>query len=178
MGAYYSVEISNTANDILAGSSAPPGSPAALPPGSTTDIYTAKRSQVFYSQHSTHFGTALELFYQDYDYQVLPDDNKEGGGNLGLDYYATEVSTITLFGSYAKTKYTNFYRNDIDRDAGLRFSYLAGRNVQLRIEGQRLQRASTTPSESYVDDRVLFTVMYTSNPLYRTLSGYRTLLVR
>jgi hypothetical protein len=178
MGAYYSVEISNTANDILAGSSAPPGSPAAPPPGSTSDIYTAKRSQVFYSQHSTHFGTALELFYQDLDYQVLPDDNKQGGGNLGIDYYATEVSTITLYGSYAKTKYTDYYRNDIDRDTGLRFSYLLGRNIELRVEGQRLQRASTSPSESYVDNRLLFTVMYTSNPLYRTLSGYRTLLVR
>jgi len=172
MGAYYSVEVSNTANDVLAASAAGPSSPAATPTaGSTSDIYNTKRGQVFYTQRSTHFGTSLQIFYQNLQYEVLPDSNRQTGGNLALDYYATQVSTTTLFGSYAETKYTDYYRNDTDRNVGLRFSYQLVRNITMSIEGQRLERVSTTSSESFVDNRALFTVLYTSNPLYRTLSG-------
>jgi len=172
MGASYGAEFSNAASDVLAASTAGPASPAATPTaGSTADIYYARRGQAFYSRRSTRFGTSLQIFHENLDYEVLPDDYRQSGGNLALDYFYSDVSTTTLFGSYAKTKYTNFYRNDTDRDAGLRYSYRAGRNILMSIEGRRIQRASTTASESFIDNRALFTVLYSSSPLYRTLTG-------
>lgn len=183
-GAWYSAEYSNTGNDVLA-RSAPPGIPPAspvAPTAVTSDIYYTKRAQAFYTGHSTRFGMVLQVFGEDVDYEVTPDDNRQTGGNLELAYFHSETFAAVLFGDYEKTEYSELDRRDIDTYAGLRFSHQASREILLSLEGRKTERRSTDPTASYTDNRVLFFVLYSSGPVYRSLSVtgpvFRTLSIR
>jgi len=172
-GASYSAEFSNTGNDVLARSTATAGpspAPAAAPGAVTSDIYYARRGQAFYTGHSSRYGVALQIFGQDVDYEATPDDNRQTGGNLELTYYYSETFTAILFSDYVRTKYSELARRDVDRDSGIRFSHRAGRNILVSLEGRKTERTSTDPTAPYTDNRVLFTVLYSSGPVFRTLS--------
>jgi hypothetical protein len=175
MGASVGAGSSNTGNDVLAASTAAAGptpSPAPIvqPSAVTSDVYRTKRADAFYMHHSSQFGTSLQVFGQDVNYQLTPDSNRQSGGNLLFSYYYSDTFTSTLFGGYSKTKYTTLIRRDIDRDAGLRFAYRVGRDILMTLEGRRTERASTDPNAPFTENRVLFTVLYSSGPVFRTLS--------
>lgn len=174
-GASYSAEFSNVGNDVLARSAAaavPSPAPVAAPGAitSTSDIYYAKRGQVFYTRHGSRFGAALQIFGQDIDYETTPNDNRQTGGNLELAYYYSETFTVVLFSDYVKTKYSELNRRDTDMDSGVRFSHRTGRNILMSLEGRKTERTSTDPTAPYTDNRVLFTVLYSGGPAFRTLS--------
>ena len=187
MGADFSAEFSNTSNDVLAASTpatgpSPSPAPIVQPTAATSDVYRTKRGEVFYTQQSSRFGTALQIFGQDQDYQVTPDDNRQTGGNLELAYYYSDTVATALFSSYQETKYTILERRDIDRDTSLRFGYRVGRDILLGVEGGRLERASTDPTAPFTDDWIMFSVLYSSGPVFRILSprtpGFGTLITR
>ena len=113
---------------------------------------------------------ALQIFGQDLDYEATPDDNRQTGGNLVLTYYYSETFTAALFSDYVKTKYSELTRRDIGRDSGMRFSHRTGRNILMSLEGRKTERTSTEPTAPYTDNRVLFTVLYSSGPVFRTLT--------
>lgn len=175
MGASVGAEFSNTGNDVLAASAAAAGpapspAPVVQPSVVTGDVYRTKRGQVFYSRHSSRFGTSLQVFGQEVDYQLTPFDNRQSGGDLQLSYYYSDTITTTLFSYYVKTKYTILTRRDTDRDAGLRFAYRVGRDILTALEGRRIERSSTDPTAPFTDNRILFTVLYSSGPAFRALS--------
>jgi len=176
MGAAFSSEFSNTGNDVLAASTPATGPvpspvPVTQPSAVTSDVYRTKRGEVFYSLQSSRFGTAFQVFGQQVDYQLTPDDNRQSGGNLRFSYYYSDTFTTTLFGDYTKTRYTILERRDIDRNAGLRFAHRVGRDILMTLEGRRIERASTDPTAPFTDNRVLFTVLYSTGPVFRTLSA-------
>lgn len=175
MGASAEADSSNTGADVLAASTTAAGPvpvpvPIVQPGAVTSDVYRTKRAQVFYTHHSSQFGTSLLVFDQNVDYQTLPDNNRQTGSNLLFSYYYSETFSTTLFGDYLKTKYTILVRRDIDRDAGLRFAYRVSRDILMTLEGRRTVRASTDPTSPFTDNRVLFTVLYSSGPVFQALS--------
>ena len=175
MGASYGALFSNTANDVLAASTPAPGpspspAPVVQPSGVTSETYRTKREDAFYTLHSSRFGAALQVFGEDVDYQVTPDDNRKYGGILQLSYYYSDTVAATLFGDYTKTHYKILTRDDTDRDAGLRFAYRVRRDILMTLEGRRIERTSTDPAEPFTDNRVLFAVLYSSGPVFRSLS--------
>lgn len=175
MGASYSAGFSNTANDVLAASTpatgpAPLSVPVTQPAAVTSDVYRTKRGEAFYTLHTSRFGTALQIFGQEVDYQLTPNDNRQSGGNLQFSHFYSDTVTTTVFANYVKTKYTILMRKDTDRTAGLRFAYRVGRDILMTLEGRRIERTSTDPTAPFTDNRVLFTVLYSSGPVFRTLS--------
>jgi hypothetical protein len=172
-GASYSAEFSNTGNDVLARSAAAAGPspvPAVAPGAVTSDIYYVRRGQVFYARHGSRLGAMLQIFGQNLDYEATPYDNRQTGGNLELAYYYSETFTAVLFSDYVRTRYSELSRRDTDMDSGMRFSHRAGRNILVGLEARRTERTSTDPTAPYTDNRVLFTVLYSGGPAFRTLS--------
>lgn len=135
------------------------------------DVYIAKRGEMHYSHRGSQFGYALSLFRREFDYELTPLDRREKGGRVEFSYAYFGTSTVSLFSDLVKTEYLNFVRDDTDKDSGLRFAYLAGRNVTFGAEARHITRSSTISTMDFAENRALLTVAYTSGPVYTPTLG-------
>jgi hypothetical protein len=179
-----SKEVTDVGSDVLASSGTATsvagssvGSPVTAAPPSlaqnvvTSDVYIAKRGEIGYSHRGSQFGTTLYLFTREFDYELTPVDRREKGGHVEFSYAYFGTSTVSLFGDFVKTEYLNFVREDTDKDSGLRFAYLAGRNVTFGAEARHIIRSSTISTLDFVENRALLTVAYASGPFYKPTLG-------
>ncbi len=180
-----SKEATDVGSDVLASSGTAATSVAATSVGSqvtaappslaqnvvTSDVYIAKRGEIRYSHRGSQFSTTLSLLTREIDYELTPVDRREKGGRVDFSYAYFGTSTVSLFGDFVKTEYLNFAREDTDKDSGLRFAYLAGRNVTFGAEARHIIRSSTVSAVDFVENRALLTVAYASGPLYKPTLG-------
>jgi hypothetical protein len=167
-------EFSDTGTDILAASTATASS-AGLPVSTSTsqvsnvvtsDVYYAKRGSVFYNRRGTAFAVDFSATAQELDFETTPQDRKENGGRLELDFFYSGATSVTLFTEQTRTDYQNFVREDTDSNSGLRLGYRASRTVTLALEGRRTDRTSTDATVEYKDNRVFLSILYSSSPLF------------
>jgi hypothetical protein len=177
-----STELSDTSRDILEESqilTAPTVAPeqaATIAAQSlyviTSDVYHAKQGVIFYTRRSSQLGLRFQAIQRKFDYEtIVTESRKETGGRLQIDYFYSGAATATLFTTYTTTDYLNFVRRDIDRYSGIHFGYRLTRSISLGLEGSRTDRTSTDPTAYYVDNRVLFSVLYSSGPLFTPVHG-------
>lgn len=178
-------EYSDTGTDVLAAASAATSvatSPAGIPTGSenlsstspgalvsdavTSDVYYAKRGEVFYNRRGSSFGVDFIAYGRELDFETTAQDRKETGGRLELAFFYSGATTITLFTEQLKTDFQDFVREDTERDSGLRFNYRATRTLTLGLEGRRTDRSSTVPTVEYKENRVFLSLLYTSSSLF------------
>lgn len=178
-------EYSDTGTDVLAAASTATSaatSPAGMPLGSqslstasggdllseavTSDVYYAKRSEVFYNRRGSSFGVDFTAYGRDLDFETTAQDRKEMGGRLQLAFFYSGATTVTLFTEQLKTDFQSFVREDTERNSGLRFNYRATRTLSLGLEGRRTERSSTVPTVEYEENRVFLSLLYTSSPLF------------
>ncbi|HSB02329.1 MAG TPA: hypothetical protein VLE49_16885 [Anaerolineales bacterium] len=133
------------------------------------DVYTTKGGNVFYNHRGSQFGVQFQAEKRKLDYETTPQDRDETYGLLELKYFFVSATTVTLFTEYTRTKYLNIVLRNTDQTTGLRLDYFATRSVSLGLEGRHIERDSTDPLSSYVDNRVLFTIQYSSGPLFTQL---------
>lgn len=164
-------EFSDTGADILAVATAPIPSPAPTSGDVRSDVFYAKRANMFYNRRSARFGTNLSLFAQDLDYDGTAQDREEHGGNLKLDIFLSGTTTLTLISDYNRAEYRNFIRRDTDRNNSIRLSYRMTRSVSLALEGRRADRKSTISTEEYVDNRAYLSLLYSSNPMFNPVTA-------
>jgi hypothetical protein len=169
-GVSASGEYSDAAADILAASTATAPSAAQTSGEVRSDVYYAKRASLFYNRRGARFGTDLSLYTQDLDYETTPQDRKEYGGHLRLSFFYSGTTTVALITDQNRAEYREFVRRDTDRDSSIRLDYRLSRSVSLALEGRRTERASTIPTEEYVDNRVSFSVLYSSSPVFSPVS--------
>jgi len=175
-GASVSKEFSNTASDVLAAT--PATDPAAGEPTApsgisrtviTADVYETKGGTIFYTHRGSQVGVQFLAGRRKLDYATTPQDRKETNGRLQIDYFFSAASTATLFTEYTRTEYLDFIRRDTDQNSGLRFDYHLTRTVSVGLEGRRTERRSTDSTVDFVDNRLLFTLLYSSGPLFTPL---------
>ena len=176
VGASVSKEFSNTGSDVLAATPAagPAGGEPAAPSGVsrtviTGDVYDTKGGTIFYTHHGSQVGVQFLAGQRKLDYETTPQDRKETNGRLQIDYFFSAASTATLFTEYTKTEYQDFIRRDTDQNSGLRFDYRITRTVSVGLEGRRTERRSTDSTADFVDNRLLFTLVHSSGPLFTPL---------
>lgn len=171
-------EFSDTGTDILAASTAAASSTGMPVSASasqtsdvvTSDVYYAKRGNIFYNRRGTTFAVDFSANTQELDFETTAQDRKENGGRLVLDFFYSGATTVTLFTEQARTKYQDFVRQDTDRNSGLRLGYRVSRTVALAMEGRRTDRASTDPTVEYKENRVFLSIQYSSSPLFTPIS--------
>ena len=176
-----SKESSDVGTDILTTSvvtnvPVTPGQVTTTPPALaqdvvTGDVYVTKRSEIIYTHHGSKVGATFSLFKRDLNFEATPMDRKETGGHLELSFLYFGTSTAAFFSDYAKTEYLDFFRRDTDKDSGLRFSYLVRKSLTLGLEGHHIVRTSTASTLDFVENRVLFSVLYSSGPLFTPQPG-------
>lgn len=156
---------SDTGADILAASTAPTPATSLTSGEITSDVFYAKRGSLYYTRRGTRFGLDFSLYTQDLDYETTLRDRKEDGGRLRLGFFYSEATTLTLSTGQNRADYRDFVRRDTDRDSSIRLGYRLRRNITLALEGRRTDRSSTDPAGEYIDNRVLLSILYSSNPL-------------
>jgi hypothetical protein len=137
----------------------------------TSDVYLTKREDIFYNYRSSQFGVQFQANQRNLDFETTLQDRKETNGSLVIDYFYSGATTASVFTVYTKTKYMNFVRQDTDRDSGIRVSYRITRTISLGLEGRRTDRATTDVTQNYVDNRLLFSVLYSSGVLFTPVPG-------
>lgn len=176
-------ELSDTGSDILAESRVLTTTPVTM--GSTTpstvlssgivtsDVYVAKRGEIFYTLHSSQIGVKLDASQRKFDFQTIAStgDRKETGGRMEITYFYSAATTASLIADYTRTEYLNFFRRDTDQDFGIRLDYRLSPRTSLGLEGHRTDRTSTDPSLEFVDKRVFLSVLYSSGPLFTPVLG-------
>jgi hypothetical protein len=134
-------------------------------------VYLTKREDIFYNHRSSQFGVQFQANQRNLDFETTLQDRKETNGSLVIDYFYSGATTASVFTAYTKTKYMNFVRQDTDRDSGVRFSYRITRTTSLGLEGRRIDRVTTDVTQNYVDNRLLFSVLYSSGALFTPVPG-------
>jgi hypothetical protein len=134
----------------------------------TQDVFYARRGEAFYNRQGEYFGLEIRGVARELEFELLtPDDRKEYGGVLELSYRYSPLSTFTLYGNRLETEYRNIAREDTDGVAGLRYDYLLTRTLTFTAEALRSKRDSTLASESFVEDRIALSLVYSSGPAFR-----------
>ena len=135
----------------------------------TGDVYTTKGGNIFYFHRGSQFGAQLQAEKRKLEYERSPQDRDETYGRLEMKYFFLGATTISLFSEYTRTKYFDIVLRNTDQNTGLRLDHHISRTVSLALEGRRIDRTSTVPASNYVDNRVLFTVLYSSGTLFSPL---------
>lgn len=171
-GVMFEREFQDTGADLL-GLVTSPGTPVGgTPPPAvatnvvTGDLYYSRRADLFYRRQDGRFAWDMRATSRELDFQTLAQDRREAGLNLGATYNYSAVGAVSLLGQYLRTDFIDTNRDDEDMSLALRYTYQARRNVGMMIEGRRIERSSTDMNSEYVDKRVLFTIQYTTGPLY------------
>lgn len=137
----------------------------------TSDVYYAKRGEIFYTRRGSSFGVDFTAGARELDFETTAQDRKEIDGRLDIDFFYSGTTTVTLFTEQLKTEFQSFVREDTERDSGLRFNYRLSRTVSLGLEGRRTERSSTVPTVEYEENRVFLSVLYSSSPLFTPVSS-------
>jgi hypothetical protein len=167
-------EYADTGADVLAASTAA-GLSIGTPSSTTTtlssdvvtsDVYYAKRANMFYTRHGSQFRVDFLANSQDIDFETTAQDRKEYGGALEVGFFYSQATSVKLFTEQTRTEYLNFVRRDTDRDSGIRLGYLVSRRIGLELEGRRTDRASTDPTAEFEENRVFLSIVYSSGELF------------
>jgi hypothetical protein len=132
----------------------------------TGDVYYAKRANLFYTRRGGSFWVNLSASTQDLDFETTAQDRKEKIGFLELDFFYTGTTSIKLFTEQTRIEYLNFFREDTDRNSGIRLGYRVSRRIGLELEGRRVDRTSTDPTAEFEENRAFLSIIYSSGPLF------------
>jgi hypothetical protein len=169
-GASISKEFSDTGADALATNT--PSSQGATSGQATiitADVYTTKGGTIFYNHSGSQLGVQFMAGERKLDFQTTLQDRKETTGSLQVDYLFPGATTAALFTQYIRTEYMDVTRSDTERNTGIRVNQHLSHTVSLGLEGRHHDRTSTVSSSSYVDNRVLLTILYSSGSQFTPL---------
>jgi hypothetical protein len=181
LGISASRDFADTGTDILSASRVPVSHTVAVQPPIpntvlstnivTSDVYFAKREEIFYTRHSSDIGVQFVASQSNLDFVVNPLDNDQTDGRLEIDYFYSGATTASVFSEYTKTKYLDFFRHDTDWDSGIRLGYRVTRTITLGLEARHTDRASTDPTVVFTDNRVVLSLLYSSGELFAPVPG-------
>lgn len=153
-----------TATSPTPESTASPSLPVAG--GVTDDFFYTKRVEISYENRGHILGLNTRGYYRDIDYEVDPRDRYETGGLLEVIYNNTSLLATTVYASHLSIQHQSISRDDRENEMGIRFLYRVNRNLSARLEGRTTWRHSTDALQEYTDNRVLFSLLYGSSPLF------------
>jgi hypothetical protein len=163
-------QYSDTGSDLLGGLNATQSTGAFSTPSTlvvTEDVYYSKRGSLAYVNRSGSFAFALRGYARRDDYQQLNNlDFDERGGRIECGWLDPGGARIGAYTEYLRRTFLNLDQVDTTRNIGITVNYSLTRNVNISVEGTRLEQSSTLSSNNFVDLRVMLLLAYSSAPLY------------
>jgi putative beta-barrel porin BBP2 len=174
--ATYSDQISDTYSDLIRGATGTSattgsGSPSSQEPGvaliagdafANGDLYHSKLGTFGLVNQGAGFEYTLQAFGRTVDFDTLDQDYDEIGGRLLLNWIYSGALRFNAYADYLKRTFFTIDRTDMDRNVGVTADYMINRNLILTISGGRLERESTAPGNSFIDQRFMLLLGYTS----------------
>ncbi|HMH16561.1 MAG TPA: hypothetical protein VK572_00285 [Burkholderiales bacterium] len=163
-------QISDTASDLIAGvtsSTAPSEAPAVALNVNTFasgDLYHSKRGEISYANDDRRLAYTFQLYGRRVDFETLDQDYQEGGGAFQWSWVFSGAMKFNAFATYAKRTFDSLDRQDTDRNTGVGMAFRLNSNVSFLVQGGRLERQSTAPASSFVDNRILLLLGYSAGP--------------
>lgn len=163
----YSQQISDTFTDLLigvVGSTAPREPPIALPVLPTFvsgDLYRSQRGELAYANNDGRFLYTLQAYGRRVDFDTsTQDDFEETGGTFVWGWIFSDAAKFSALALSNRRTYTNIDRRDADRAYSVRWTYKVNTNINAGVYVERIERRSTVPLSSYVDNRLVLTLGY------------------
>jgi hypothetical protein len=169
-------QISDTYTDLIAGvvsSTAPRETGVVALSGSafaSGDLYHSKRGDLAYVNNDGRFGYTLQAYGRRVDFVTLSQDYHEKGGTFLWTWLYSGAMRFNATADYTKRTFESLDREDKDRNFGAGVTYRLNQNVTIAMEGGRTERESTKASSSFVDNRVMLLLGYSTGPLYTVQS--------
>ena len=160
------------AGTVLLSTATSPVPVTGAPPGSTftsevtNDFFYMKRAEAYYARSDSSTELNARIFYRDINYEVAPLDRQETGGLLEVTYKATSLLSTSVYGGYVSAQYQNISRDDRVSELGVRLLYRLSRNLSAALDGRKTRRYSSDLSQEFTDNRALFSLIYSSSPLF------------
>jgi len=134
------------------------------------DVYRGKRGDLGYTNNDGRFGYTLQAYVRRLDFDTLPQDFHETGGRFQWTWIYSGAMRFIASADYTKRTFDSFDREDKDRALSASVAFRLNRNLTITTEGARLERHSTVPGSSFVDNRVMLLLGYSTGPLYEAHS--------
>ncbi len=138
------------------------------------DLYHSKRGDLAYVNNDGRFGYTLQAYGRRVDFETLDQDYREKGGRFVWSWFSGPMR-LNASADYARRTFNPADqtsplsgRTDTDRNYSAAVSYKLNGNLTVALEGGRVQRQSTAPSVSFVDDRVMLLLGYSTGALYES----------
>jgi len=164
----YSDQISDTYSDQIRGlstSTAPTDTGVVIAQGTnfdTGDLYRSKRGELGYTNSSGGLNFSAVAFARSVDFFTIDDDYTEKGGRLALNW-TSGYTRANAFADYSNRVFPSLGdRVDILHNYGAGVDFRLNRNLTLSMSGNIAQQKSTAPGNSFVDQRVMVAVSYST----------------
>lgn len=163
MGVSLSSQYSDTAIDLAPSGITTMPAPGAAEVTSETlsgDIFYTKRGDIYLTSMEAPLPWTITAHASDIDYEESPSDVEEKGGSVTVSYVRTANLSFSIYSRYNRSDYAILDRVDRDVTNGTNVSLRLSRTLLLFLEGQRIERRSTDPLQSFKDDRVSLRLAY------------------
>ena len=175
VNAGYSDRISDTYSDMIAGiagSQVPMEGGVVIVQGgalATIDYYHVRRADMGFTAHGGDIEYTFQPYARTVDFQTLDQDYSETGGSFFWRWSFSGATRWQAFVSSSVRKYDSLERRDADRIFGMSLDFKLNRTLRLGFAAGQTQRQSTAIGASYVDQRFLVLLGYSSNYQLRTV---------
>ena len=170
-------QISDTYSDLIAGvtrSTAPSDTGVAAFSGTTLasgDLYRSKRGDFAYTNNDGRLQYTLQVYGRRVDFETLDQDYQERGGTFSWIWAYTGAMQFNASARYMKRTFSPVDpasplsgRQDADRIYGAGVTYRLNSNVTVTMEGGHTKHQSTVLLSSFVDNRAMLLLGYSSGP--------------
>jgi hypothetical protein len=164
---------SDLIGDVISATAPTEGAPVTPYSGTiliTSDMYRSKRGQISYTNVDGRVRYSLRGFARNVDFQQTASDQKERGGQADWNWQYSNEAQIYAYAAYLKRTFIDIAQEDRERNFTLGVTYRVSRNVSITTEGGRIERASSVAELSFVDNRALLLLGYSTGPLYTVRS--------
>jgi hypothetical protein len=172
----YADQISDTYSDQIKGiaSSQAPSDAGVVGAGTTNfgtgDLYHTKRGELSVSSRAYVVDYTLVGYGRKVNFFTIDrNDYDEIGGRIGGNWISG-ARRLQVYADYTKRDFFNLDRIDIMRNVGLGVDYRLSSNVTATLFGSIARQDSTVPGNSFVDQRVMLAVGYSTGRGYDIVS--------
>jgi hypothetical protein len=127
-----------------------------------SEVYLDQSVQGSYSYHTDRLSVTVSPLYRKLSYLIDPTFNqKEKSGVFSVEYKLRPTLILSGFGDFEHIDYTSITRTDKTSRFGASLSHEFTQHWSWRASYQRQIRNSTAAQQSYHENEVLFSVVYT-----------------
>ena len=147
--------------------------PATLDSGTiliTDNVYRSKRRQFSYVNSDGRVRYTLRGYIRTVDFQQSASDQEERGGQLGWYWLYSNETQVYAYAAYFKRTFLDVALEDRENNFTVGVTYRVSRNLTITTEGERIERGSSTAGASFVENRAMLLLGYSTGPLYTVKS--------